>query len=1362
VYLTKSYKGATFGLSIVVPAIAGPYDLGTVVVRAAVALDTVHGQLSIATDALPTIVGGVPLRLRNVKVEVNRAGFLVNPTSCAAAAATGSVTSTGSESHAFSSALSFEGCGSLPFSPSVGVTPSTTQRDSRTSLAVELRLPGASAELKDAVVRLPAGFSLNPAGAKGLQACTEAELGVGTSNPVTCPAGSEVGTVEISTPLLSSPLAGKLYVGEPKAGAEPESGEEYRLFLDAENASYGISVRLVGALAANRASGQLTATFANAPPLPWTTMKLGLNGHGQPLFANSLACGSATTSTTLTPYSEGVPATPSASFTVDSNGSGGSCPAKPPFSPATSTSFSGKAAGANTNLTLNVARADGDQTLASIATKLPEGLVANLTSVKLCEEPKAAEGTCSEESKIGTASVEAGAGSEPLSLSGPVYLTKSYKGATFGLSIVVPAIAGPYDLGTVVVRAAVALDTVHGQLSITTDALPTIVGGVPLRLRNVKVEVNRAGFLVNPSVCTALPLTGSVTSTEGGSSPIESSVQMEGCGSLGFAPALSITPSTTRSDSPLGLTVAMRLPSGSAEMQSAAVTLPSGVSLNPAVASGLEACTDSQLGVGTGNPVGCPAASRVGTVEISTPLLSTALVGSIYIGQPLSQKPESGEEYRLFLAAENAADNISVRMIGQLAANAETGRLTATFANTPPLPWSELKLVLDSGARAPLASPEACGSASATSSLRASTGASATPGSSYTVDWNGEGGSCPPSEPFSPALGTTLPNGTAGAFDPATFSFTSADQQQNLGALAATLPPGMLADISSVPRCAEPAAAAGSCAAESRIGTATVSAGVGSEPLRLTGAVYLTGPYEGAPFGLSVVVPAVAGPYNLGTVVVRAKVAVNPENAQVTITSGALPTVLGGVPLRLKGVALAIERSGFLFNPTSCAAAGVAATITSAGGTAAAASSPLGLSGCTSLPFEPSVTARATIPGSREAGAGLTFELSYPGQGQANLSGVAATMPEALPVRLSTLHNACLEATFAANPAACPAAAKVGEATVTTPVLPDPMTGPAYLVATGGSAFPALDLVLEADGVRIVLHGQTDISSGVSSATFSGLPDVPVSHLVLNLPPGPDSLLSSNSNICETNLTMPTALSAQNGARIAARPTVAASACPSSGGEAGGPGGAGALSGLAISPSHFASAGSGASIASTGIAAKHARRGRSRAAAGATVSYRDSLAGNSTFTLERALAGEKRGSRCVVSKAGGTRGRRGRAGTGGRGGGRKGKARHRAAGCTVYVPVVVNRTIHGERHGKRCVARSRRRRGHAHGRACTVHVRASSFGRHDSAGINRFRFSGRLGEGKLAPGAYRLRDVAKYATGRASAPAYALFWILRG
>jgi hypothetical protein len=1277
--------------------------------------------------------------------------FLSNPTVCAGPQTTYMFAHTYkpafgeivAESTSFTTPVGASGCSSIPFSPTVALTPSTTQRDQPDGVAVDVHVPQdqkpadlATSQLREARVVLPEGMSLNPSGARGLEACTDAQFGEGTNSAVACPAGSEVGTAEIVTPVLGEALKGKLYVGEPKAGAGPESGEEYRLFVDAENESEGIKVRLTGNVSANASTGRLTATFANDPQLPFSDLFLNFKQGPRALFANALTCGTATLSSTLVPYSGNAAATPSSSFAVDNNGSGGACPGTLPFAPAAGASLSSKAAGATTNLTLNLTRADGEGTLSGLTVKLPEGLLANLNGIALCGEPQAAAGSCSEESKVGSATIAAGAGSEPLSLTGKVFLTGPYNGAPLGLSIAVPAVAGPYNLGTVVVRAAVNVDTVNGQITIASDPLPTIVGGVPLRLKGVKLEINRSGFLVNPTTCGTATIAGTITSTSGQSEPFSSPAQIEGCSSLSFAPTLKVTPATTRADNPLGLTVELGLPSGSAELHSATLTLPAGVAINPSAAEGLEACTDEELGAGTNRPVSCPAGSVVGSVEIATPLMPTPLTGSIYIGKPLSSEPESGQEFRIFVAAENPTYGISVRLVGALSANRETGRLTATFANTPPMPFTAMKLTFRSGTRAPLASPPGCGPAATSSALTATTGASATPSSSYSVAEGAGGGACPASAPFAPTAGATLGSTAAGAQTTLTLQIARNAGEEALGAVSATLPPGLLGRLSAVALCGEPQAAQGACEAASRIGSALVTAGVGSEPLALPGTVYLSGPYGGDPFGLSIVVPALAGPYDLGTVVVRAGIAVDPANAHLTITGSSLPTILGGVPLRLDSVKLAIDRAGFMLNPTSCGALSIATTVFSSLGSSALASSPFTLTGCESLPFEPGVSASTQAPSSREEGAGLNVALTYPAEGEANLAAVSVTMPVQLPARTSTLRLACLEAVFIANPAGCPAGSRVGEASVSTPVLPDPLSGPAYLVASGSAAFPALDLVLSGDGVQITLHGQTDISSGITSATFSGLPDVPVRSIDLSLPAGPESLLGANGTLCEAPLELPATLTAQSGRQLAERATISVSGCAGGGSGTGSAGATSAsLSGLTITPARFRAAARGGSAAALAAsleasASRAGHRARRGAPVGATVTYRASRAGAVVFTIER-LA---RGAKCSG---------RGRA-----------AARRRARACTRWAAVSVRERLRGVRRGARCVAPGAR---HGHARACTLVVSVSSFRSRARAGRNRLRFTGRLGGRPLSPGAYRL--VAHAAGSRASVSVR--FWVVR-
>ncbi len=1230
--------------------------------------------------------------------------FISNPSTCNGPETTYMFASTyspvASEGTSYTTPVGATGCDKEPFAPTTAVTPSTTQRDKPDGLTVDLHVPQdqtpshiATSHVESATVALPEGLTLNPAAANGLQACTNAQFKAGTNEALSCPAASQAGTAEITTPVLGSPLTGNLYVGQPLS-SEPGSGQEYRLFLDAENATAGVKVRLLGTVEADPVTGRLTASFAETPQVPFTDMKLTFKTGAAALFANPLACGSAATTTALAPWSGQSGASPGSSFTVNQNGAGGACPGAAPFAPAAGVTPSGTIAGGTTDLALEVSRADGEQLLGALDTALPAGMLANLNGVALCGEPAAAQGKCGAESQIGAVTVAAGAGTAPLTLKGTVALTGPYEGDPFGLSIAVDAEGvGPYDYGTIVARAGVAIDTVHGRVSITAPSLPSIVGGVPLRLRSIAVAIDRAGFIVNPTDCSASEFSGSLTSTADAVHAFSSPVQMSGCGSLAFSPSFSVTPSTTERDTPTGLTVDLHLPSGSSDLASAAAQLPAGLTLNPAVATGLEACTDLQLAAGSENPVACPAASAVGTVEIATPLLPSPLTGSLYVGEPLSAEPASGQEYRLFIDAENAAYGLSVRLVGHVAADPATGRLTVTFPETPPIPFTDLKLNLAAGPRAALANPTACGAASFASTLTPVSGSVATPGAGYGVDADGAGGACPSPLPFAPAQSAGSAPSTGGAPAAFTISLDRPDGEQFLAGVTTQLPPGLVGRIAAVSECPEGAAASGACPASSRIGSAAVALGAGPQPLQLPGSVYLTGPYEGSPFGLVVAVPAGSvGPFDYGTVVARARIDVDEHTARVTVTSDPLPSIVGGAPLRLQSLTITTSPA-FTVNPTSCAPSATQSRLVSSGGAVSEAASTFQPSGCAGLAFAPSFSAVTSSAASRAEGAPLRVELAYPGEGEANLSSVSATLPSQLPVRQSTLKMACPEATFNASPGSCPAASRVGSASAATPLLPVPLEGPAYLVSHAGAAFPDLDLILQGDGVKLALHGETDIRSSVITTTFAGLPDVPLARFVLSLPMGQTSVLGTVGEPCSEQLTMSTTLVGQNGARLAQTTHVSVSGCAGSAGAGGAP----ALKSLRVAPSRFTAAASGAS---TLAKAPRAKRGRHpKPPQGAKISYSDSAAGTVTFT--------------------------------------------------VLVPA------RGERHGKTCVARSRRRR--KHGRACTRYRSLGSFKHADRAGANSFWFTGRVHGRRLRAGSYLLEARATYPGGARSAPVRARF-----
>jgi hypothetical protein len=620
-----------------------------------------------------------------------------------------------------------------------------------------------------------------------------------------------------------------------------------------------------------------------------------------------------------------------------------------------------------------------------------------------------------------------------------------------------------------------------------------------------------------------------------------------GCENAPFQPSMDIHPDTTQAGAPAGLNVDLSLPQsesttglGTADLRRAVVTLPVGMSINPSAADGLAGCASASIGIGTNTPVSCPPASKIGEVQIATPLLAEELKGSVFLGQP-----EPGNTYRVFIDAESSERGVAIRLEGVLTLDPVTGRLTTVFDGNPQLPFSDLKLRLKGGPRAALSNPIGCGTATSSYELTSWSGRTVTGSSSFDVSADGAGAACPPVQPFSPAFSAGTTNPQAGAFSPFTLSFSRSDTDQTLSGLKLQMPAGLLGTIKSVLQCPEPQASQGACGAGSLIGHTTVGAGAGSSPFYLGGQVYLTGPYKGAPFGLSIVVPAIAGPYNLGTVVVRAQIAVDPHTAQVTVTSDPLPTILQGIPLNLRTVNVLVDRVGFMFNPTSCTPLSVGATISSVQGATAATSNRFQAANCASLAFKPKLTALTQAKHSKAGGESLHVKVTS-GAGQANIGKVRVLLPKALPSRLTTLQKACLQATFDANPASCPAASLVGTATAVTPVLAHPLTGPAYLVSHGGAAFPDLVVVLQGEGITLYLDGNTDIKHGITSSTFNSVPDAPISTFDLVLPQGPHSALAANGNLCKIPLSMPTTITGQNGAQVKQTTWIAVSGCPKS------------------------------------------------------------------------------------------------------------------------------------------------------------------------------------------------------------------------
>jgi hypothetical protein len=769
-----------------------------------------------------------------------------------------------------------------------------------------------------------------------------------------------------------------------------------------------------------------------------------------------------------------------------------------------------------TTFTLNNLLGIPSGNVKNVRVDLPPGLISNpQATAERCLNSQFP--SCPADTQVGTETLTT---TLPLPLTVPVYNMETtsqqlsvfaFNAPIFGRTNIVGGVRDDSDYGLYfeIKEIPQAADLVTSQLTFWGQPADHGVAGAK-------------PFITLPTECGVHGTTTlTVDSWQGDTATATSpSAPATGCDHVPFAPTIDVTPATTQADEPTGADVklgvpgaAIGTPNAASQVKDVSVTLPDGMTINPAAATGLQACSD---------PAACPPASAIGSVKIETPVLPAPLTGSVHLAQPLPDDP-----YRLFVDASGFG--ITVRLTGSVHPDPQTGRLTATFNDAPQLPFSAFTLSFAGGPTATLATPLQCGTATTTSALTPYSGQpAATPTSAFTVDADGKGGACPPT-PFNLGFTAGTQDTRAGAFSPLHVDVTRDDRQNLLSKLSIRQPPGMLGVLSSVPLCAADAAAAGSCPDSARIGTASVKSGAGPQPFALSGPVYLTGPYGGAPYGLSIAIRALAGPFDLGTVVVRAAIHVDPADSHLTIDADPLPQVLQGIPLRLREVSVLIDRSGFIFNPSSCAPLAIHGTLTAVDGTVQEADAPFQATGCGALPFSPTLEAVADGRTSVASGAGLKVTLRQPPR-QANVHSVSVQLPKGLTARGTTVAGACPEATFASNLAACPNA-RIGSVHAETPLLNGPLDGPVYLVAHS-TVLPTIEALLSGQGLNIDLSGAVTLAATGITSSFNAVPDVPITRFVLDLPRGPHSALSAARGVCSSSFTMAATIVGQNGATI--------------------------------------------------------------------------------------------------------------------------------------------------------------------------------------------------------------------------------------
>lgn len=621
--------------------------------------------------------------------------FLTTPTNCSATSLTsiaradswenpGSLVDASFSSDVTGAPVAFEGCDELPFAPAITVQPTNPKPDSPSGYEIELTLPQSdepnglsTSHLRKAVVVLPEGVSVNPSSAHGLGACSSTQIALGSSAEPTCPDSSKIGTVEVDTPLLDNPLTGSVYVAK-----QTDNPFNSLLAIYIVASGSGVTIKLPGKVDPDPATGQLTTTFDNNPQLPFSSFRVTFKGGATAPLANPQSCGPHAVSTALTPWSSATPASPPDSFMID-------CPGVSGFAPLFDAGTLNAKGGAFSPFAVRIERPDGHQYVRGLTIETPPGLIAKLKNVPLCPEAQAAAGTCAAETRVGTATVGAGAGPNPYFLQGPVSLTGPYKGAPYGLSVSVRAVAGPYDLGTVVVRQAVFVDPIDAHLTVISDPLPVILEGIPLRLRSINVDIDRPGFMLNPTSCGEKRIKAALTSAAGATSEVVQRFQVGDCRAMRFRPRLKLSllgrRQTSDGEHPR-LRAVLRQRAGQANLKRVAVKLPLSLALDPDNARSLCEFED-------GLKVSCPASSIIGKARAITPMLNRPLEGPVYFVKGVRIDPRTGRRIRTLptllipLRGEVAIDL-------RAATDVRRGKLVTTFAAVPDAPIRRFDLTL--------------------------------------------------------------------------------------------------------------------------------------------------------------------------------------------------------------------------------------------------------------------------------------------------------------------------------------------------------------------------------------------------------------------------------------------------------------------------------------------------------------------------------------------------------------------------------------------------------------------------------------------------------------------------------------------
>ena len=659
-------------------------------------------------------------------------------------------------------------------------------------------------------------------------------------------------------------------------------------------------------------------------------------------------------------------------------------------------------------------------------------------------------------------------------------------------------------------------------------------------------------FIDNPSVCTGQPLVASLTvrtyQDPGNATTLPAEFPAStGCEKPKFDPVFNVGLTTDETDAPSGLDIQLiadqfvDLAPSPSQMRAATITLPEGISINPDAADGQSSCSDLQAGFGSELAGVCPDRSKIGTVEVHTPALEAPLVGSLYIGEP-----RPGDQYRVFMVFDGFG--IHAKLPVSVQPDPQTGQLKMSVTDLPQLPFEEFDLHLFASDRGLVATPTQCGFYSADASFVPWNDKLAPQHSRpfVSLDSGPHGSPCPGEpRPFHPRLAAGTANPLAGAFSNFGLQLDRDDGDQFLGDLNFELPPGFTGDLRGISYCPEASIAAAaqnlgraeqavpSCPSSSQVGTTNVAAGPGDHPFHAEGKMYLAGPFKGAPFSVAAITPALAGPYDYGVVVVRVALHIDPLDAHVSAVSDTVPSVIGGIPIRMRSIRVNINRPNFTINPTNCSPFSVASQGIGDQGTVTDFSSYFQVVNCSGLPFKPRFSVRQTggHKGTRRtANPALQFDLNTR-PGDANIESLSVTLPSAFEIAQEHLGNICTEKELAATQ--CAGRQQIGAATTTTPLLDQPLTGPVYAVS-GSGGLPRLAFILDGQ-VNLLPRAESKTVKGGLQTTVPVVPDAPIGHFHLVIFGGKHGYLQNTRDLCKRAPVVEVGFNGQNGKTLTQR-----------------------------------------------------------------------------------------------------------------------------------------------------------------------------------------------------------------------------------